>query len=79
MAQEVQQLNPDVVVECYLDAKYYHYDPVELNDIVDFNANFANLVEQDNIVTVDDAFLEEYNMCTPVDDNFKELDNAGPS
>ena len=43
MVQEAQDLNPDVTVECYLDAKYYHYDPVQLNGIVDFNTNFANL------------------------------------
>ena len=41
MAQEVQEFNPDVIIECYLDAKYYHYDALELNDLTDFNANFA--------------------------------------
>ena len=25
LVEEVQQLNADVIVECYLDAKYYHY------------------------------------------------------
>ena len=35
--QEVNELNPDVIVECYLDAKYYHYSPVELNDLSNVN------------------------------------------
>ena len=53
--EEAQQLNADVIVECYLDAKYCHYDPVELNDfvelddLVDFTANLANMIEEDNI------------------------------
>ena len=37
--REVQELNPDVIVECYLDAKYYHYDPVELTDLPE---NYVN-------------------------------------
>ena len=28
LATEVRELQADVIVECYLDAKYYHYDPV---------------------------------------------------
>ena len=74
--QEVQELNPDVIAECYLDAKYYHYDPVELTDMV---ANFANLANEDNILTVYEATMDNANACTSIDDNFRELDNACPS
>ena len=28
---EVTELNPDMIVECYLDAKHYDYDPTELD------------------------------------------------
>ena len=79
MIEEVHQLNPDVIVECYLDAKYYRYDPEELSDFVDFNANLANLVEEDNVVTVENAVVDEYNLCPCVDENFKEVDNSCPS
>ena len=41
--QEVQELNLDVIVGCYLDAKYYQHDHVELTHLVDVFANFANL------------------------------------
>ena len=55
MAEEIRQLEADVIAECYLDAKYYHYDPVELSDLVDFNANVVNLLEEDNVVTVENV------------------------
>ena len=79
LAEEVRQLNADVIVECYLGAKYYHYDPVELNDLADLNANVVNLLEDDNIVTVENAMTDEYNFSTSVDENFKELESARPS
>ena len=55
--QEVQELNPDVIAECYLDANCYHYDPVELANLVDVYANFANLANSDNILTVNEATM----------------------
>ena len=68
LAEEVRELNADVIVECYLDAKYYHYDP----------ANVANLLEDDNIVTVENAETDEYNLSPSISDNFKELESACP-
>ena len=79
MVEEVQQLNPDVIVECYLGANYYHYDTEELHDLVDFNANLANLVKEDKIVTVKNAAEDEYNLSASIDENFKELEIACPS
>ena len=38
-----------MIVECYLDAKYYHYDLVEVTDLVDVYAHFANLANVDDI------------------------------
>ena len=42
LATEIRELQLDVIVECYLDAKYYHYDPVEIVDLVEYNATVAN-------------------------------------
>ena len=78
MRQEVQELNPDVIVECYLDAKYYHYDPVELIDLADINATFANLVNEDYIASVEEIVVDEHNACVSVEENIKELDNVCP-
>ena len=36
-ATQIRELQPDVIVECYLDAKYYQYDPVEVSNIGEFN------------------------------------------
>ena len=27
LAAQIRELQPNVIVECYLDAKYYHYEP----------------------------------------------------
>ena len=67
--EEAQQINTDVIVECYLDAKYYHHDAVELNDLADFNAELVNLI----------AVVDEHNLSASVDENFKGLENACPS
>ena len=72
LATEIRELQPDAIVECYLNAKYYHYDPVEILDLVDFNATVANLLEEDNIVTVESAEADEFNVSPSVNDNFKE-------
>ena len=76
LRQEVQELNPDILVECYLDVKYHHYDPVELTDLSDVNANFAYLANSDSILTVNETTIDNVNACTSIDDNFKELSNA---
>ena len=61
--QEVRELDPDVTVNAILDAKHYHYDPVELIDLADFHATFVNLVSEDSIMTVDDVVIDEHNGC----------------
>ena len=72
--QEVKELSPDVIVECYLRAK--HYDPVELTDLSDINANFVYLASSDNIQTASEATMDNVNACASFDENFKELDDA---
>ena len=41
---DIKELQPDVIVECYLEAKYYHYDPSDMCELVDFNVNAENLI-----------------------------------
>ena len=36
---EIQDLQPDVIVERYLDAKYYQYSPDEIHQMSDYNCN----------------------------------------
>ena len=49
---DIKELQPDVIVErYYLHAKYYHYDPVDMLECVEFNETVENLLVDDNVVT----------------------------
>ena len=47
-------------------------------DLVDFNANVVSLFEDDNIVTVENAEADEFNLSPSINDNFKQLEGACP-
>ena len=49
---EIQELKPDVIVERYFDAKYYHYGPEDIYGLCDYYVNAENLAESDNVVTL---------------------------
>ena len=36
---DLKELKPDVIIERYLDAKYYHYDPEEIYEMSEYNAS----------------------------------------
>ena len=76
LTAEIKELQPDVIVECYLKAKYYHYDPTDMLELVDFNANVENLTESDNVVTVQHMETDEFNAALTLNDNFQELETA---
>ena len=52
--------------------------PVEVSNIVEFNESVANLLEQDNIITVQNAETDKFKLCLSLNDNFQELENACP-
>ena len=74
LAHQIRELQPDVIVECYLDARHYHCDPVELFELAEFNDTVENLLEKANIITIENAAIEEFNVATSLNDNFKERD-----
>ena len=78
LTAEIKELQPDVIDECYLEAKYYHYDPIDMLELVEFNDNVENLVETDNTVTVQHTEMDEFNVALSLNDNFQELENACP-
>ena len=43
MTADIKELQPDVIIEGYLEAKYYHYDPSDMCELVEFNTNVENL------------------------------------
>ena len=67
-----------MIVECYLEAKYYHYDPEDIYELVDYNVNVENLAESDDIVTVQNIETDEYSAAASLNDNFQELETACP-
>ena len=50
---KIKELKPDVIVERYLDAKYYHYDPADIYELSDYNVNAEHLAESDKVVNLE--------------------------
>ena len=44
LTADIKELQTDVIIECYPEAKYYHYDPADVYELLDFNVNAENLV-----------------------------------
>ena len=57
---DIKELQPDLIVERYLDAKYYHYDPEDIYELGDYNVYAENLAESDNIVIMQFVETDEY-------------------
>ena len=70
---DIQELNPDVIVERYLDAKYYQYSPEDIQEMSDYNSNATNLAESDQIVTLTAMETEDPSMLASIQDNLQEL------
>ena len=60
---EIQELQPDVIVERYLDAKYYQYSPNAIYDMSDYNSNAKYLADSDQVVTLQSMETEEFSTC----------------
>ena len=67
-----------MIVERYLDAKYYHYDPEELYEMCEYNTNAKYLAESDQIVTLTSMETDEYSIQASLNDNLQELVNTVP-
>ena len=76
--EDLKELKPDVIVERYLDAKYYHYDPEEIYEMCEYNAKAKYLAESDQIVTLTSMETDEHSMQASLNDNMQELVNTVP-
>ena len=74
---DIKELQPDVIVECYLDAKYYHYDPADIYELTNFNVNVENIVEVNDTATVLNIQPEECSAAASLND-IQELEKACP-
>ena len=68
---EIRKLQPDVIVERYLDAKYYQHSPDDIQGMSEYNSNATYLAESDQIVTLNA-------MQASLQDNLQELDQSVP-
>ena len=72
----IKEIQPDVIVERYLDAEYYHYDPEDVYEMSDYNVHAESLAESDNIVTMQFIEANEYSANASLNDNFQELEKT---
>ena len=75
---EIQELQPDVIVERYLDAKYYQYSPDEIYDMSDYNSSAKYLADSDQIITLNAMETDDISTCASLRDNLQELVNSVP-
>ena len=75
---EMHELQPDVIVERYLDAKYYQYSLDELYGMLDYNCNARYLADSDQIITLSTMETDELSMSASLRDNLQELANSVP-
>ena len=68
--RRTQGTQPDVIVERYLAAKHYQYDPEEIYEMCEYNANAKYLAESDQIVTLTSMETDEYSIQASLNDNF---------
>ena len=75
---EIEELQPDIIVERYLDAKYYQYTPEQFDDMSDYNSNASYLAESDQVITLQSMETDETSMSTSLRDNMQELIHSIP-
>ena len=72
------KLRPDVIVERYLDAKYYQYTPDDIYAMSEYNSSAQYLAESDQIVTLTAMETDETSMLASLQDDVQELINRVP-
>ena len=75
---DIRALQPDVIVERYLDAKYYQYSPELVQEMSDYNSKARYLAESDQIVTLNAMETEDTSASASLRDNLQELVSSVP-
>ena len=76
--EEIRDLQPDVIVERYLDAKYYQHSPDQVHEMSEYNSNATYLAESDQIMTLNAMETDDTSMSATLRDNLQELVNSVP-
>ena len=75
---EIRELQPDVIVERYLDAKYYHHPPEHFQEMTDYNSNAIDLSESDQILTLNAMETDDVSLLASLQSNLQELEHSIP-
>ena len=75
---EIRELQPDVIVERYLDAKYYQYPPDQVKEMSEYNSNATYLADSDQIVTLNAMETDDISTSVSLRDNLQELEHSVP-
>ena len=72
------ELQPDVIVERYLDAKYYQYPPDQVKEMSEYISNATYLADSDQIVTLNAMETDDISASASLRDNLQELEHSVP-
>ena len=75
---EIRELQPDVIVECYLDAKYYHHPLEHFQEMTEYNSNATYLAESDPILTLNAMESDDVSLLASLRSNLQELEHSVP-
>ena len=75
---EIRDLQPDVIVERYLDAKYYQHPPDRVQEMSEYNSNATYLATSDQIMTLNAMETDDTSMSASLRDNLQELEHSVP-
>ena len=75
---DIRELQPDVIVERYLDAKYYQHPPELVQEMSEYNSKATYLAESDQIMTLNEMKTEDISDSASLRDNLQELVNSVP-
>ena len=75
---EIRELQPDVIVERYLDAKYYQHPPDQVQEMSEYNSNATYLADSDQIMTLNAMETDDISILASLRDNLQELEHSVP-
>ena len=75
---EIQELQSDVIVERYLDAKYYQHSPYDIQKMSEYNSNATYLADSDQIITLNAMETGDPSLLASLQDNLQELEHSVP-
>ena len=67
-----------MIVERYLDAKYYQHPPDQVQEMSEYNSNATYLADSDQIITLNAMETDDISILASLRDNLQELEHSVP-